>query len=293
MKFNRSGAARSACIRSCHLAAMAAGWLGVALSASRADPLNPLDFYVPGGVGSLPTATYTVNTSANPPTLIGPGVNLVGSVLTGTTSSGVAVFAFDGLSIYGTVNVTGTRAVAFLSKSTLFWQATLNANGGAGGAPNGTIGGAGGTPGPGGFAGGAGGAATGGGEWGRGAGGGGSSGVVPSNGGGGGFGGAAATTPSFGGGAVNGVQPNYLLGGGSGGGGGCGRVSGGGFGGGGGGGVVELGAIQTLSVSGVINVSGGAGGGGESFGAAGRGGGGSGGSVLLHGQIVNISLPVN
>ncbi len=233
----------------------------------RADPLNPLEFPSLGTV-TLASGAYTIDTSATPPMLTGPGTNLSGTV----SAAGIAVFRFDDLLVNGGAVLTAPadaegklmRPVALVAGGDLTFAGTLDASGARGG--DGTR-------------------------------------TDPGIGGAGRFGGAdgtggVATKPGGVAGSINSVDPAMRLSGGSGGEGGLSAGTGGGHGGGGGGGggAIELGALGTLTLTGsTITVHGGDGGtggyhgtqeGGSGLGAG--GGGGSGGAVLLHGSTMTL-----
>jgi len=250
-------------------------------------PLNPLDFL---SLGAFPTAPgmYTIDTRGTTPTLSGPG-----GTFSGVVSGGVAVFDFDSITIGNgqtlvntafTVPAASPLPVALLSRS----DATINGSvdvsallyfGGPGGGN--------GSPGSGG----------------PGAGGPGGSFYDPGppnieyvgGGGGGGFGGSGGAGGSI---SLNGVPGNPGASGGAGGGtygdlvqqlqgGSAGGSTSGGFGGGGGGGgAIEIGAVDTLTIGGIISADGG------SFGSPhtdGTGSGGGSGGILLHANSVTLS----
>ena len=145
-----------------------------------ATPVEPGDFtslgtFVPG------PGTYTVNTTALPPTLTGPA-----TAINGVVSGGIAVFTFSTVNIAAgvTVNAAGTRPFALLSQGDLTIDGLISGNGGS--VSNFSVG----TGAPGGAGGSQGGSS----DFGDGGGTGGGQGTNDFDGaGGGGFGGAGAT----------------------------------------------------------------------------------------------------
>jgi len=214
-----------------------------------ANPLDP-NAFTATGTNIVDTGTVAIDTT---------NLTMTGGY-TGTVSNGVAVFAFDGLTL-NNVSVSGSRPLALLSQGDLTLTGTLQiagsgrnpgAGGGAGGeaAINGY--------GPGGGISGE--------AWSWTAGGGGAFG------GDGGEGGYWSGRRGYGGSAY-GSDTLSVLQGGSGGGGGD-TISGGG-----GGGAIELGAFGRLYLSGAISADGDTG----QANSRSGGGGGSGGAILLHG----------
>ena len=240
------------------------------LGRTQAAPLDPASFASLGANPFTQNGTYTINSSANPPTLSGPGL---ATPLHGAVANGIAVFTFNSLSLGSgiTLQGTGTLPIALLSQANATVGGAINVSGSGG------SGGSGGAGGPGGAGGGAGG--TGGGEGGGGEGDGGGG-----DGGGGSYGGSGGT----GGGSGSGPYGDLTqtLQGGSGGGGGSSDFDGtdGGGGGGGGGGALEIGAEAALAITGSIHADGG---------NAGQvffwGGGGSGGGLIAFGSTVTLS----
>lgn len=237
----------------------AAAVVGLSGMASAA-PLNPNAFSSLGTL-NVNSGSVTINTD----TLAITGA----ATFNGTTFSQgggnpqIAVFTFGSLNIGAgvTINVTGSRPLALLSRNSMTIASEITLNGGIASVP------AAGAAGPaGGFAGGAGG----------------SNGNGPGAGGNVGFsgdaGGAGFGGPGNAGQAVAGPSYGNLLSALQGGSGGAGGIwFGPGGGGGGGAGAVELGAVGTLTLASVV-ANGGTGG--DTF--DGAGGGGSGGGILLH-----------
>ncbi len=267
-------------------AALAALCLTAGLAS--AQPLNVSDFDSLGRFPSGP-GVYTIDTSADTPTLMTPD----GTVIAGVVYGGIAVFTFDRIRIGRDMTLTaaGDRPLALLSYSdvTIRNTGSINVSGIDG---NGSVPGSGG---PGGGSGGNGVFNIGIGSPGDGPGGGGAGTTNALGGGGGGFGG-------------NGGDPHggdsygdlaMLLEGGSGGGGGSAQAapvttSGGG---GGGGGAIEIGALGDILIGGDgILAMGGQGAPahiGRRGGSAGGGGGGSGGGIFLHGDSVRLHGPLS
>lgn len=253
------------------LAVVAVTIASLGVPTADAAPNNPASF---GSLGTLnPGNNVTVNTGANPPTLAISG----GATFNGTVSGTMAVFCFDSVDVAAgrTFTVSGTRSFVLLSKGTMNFNGTINANA------------SGSTAGPGGYNGNSNAA----GGFGFGAGGGDGSG---SGGAGGGFGGAGGST-GFGG-AAGGIQNGDLgatLEGGSGGGRstytGGGGASANGLGGGGGG-AVELGAAGALTFGGTINCNGAAGTADFNFNNNDGGGGGAGGGILIHSTTSTLNI---
>jgi subtilisin-like proprotein convertase family protein len=233
---------------------------GAALSAQVLDPQSFTSLGAASPVGSV-----DVDTSASPPTWTEGATTLNGEV-----SGGVAVFAFDSVSIGAavTVTITGNRPAAILSQGDFTLEGTVIADAAADQA------------GPGGHGG-----AT---AAGRGDGPGGGEGTE-AGGAGGGFGGNGGNATAFGtafGGLAYG-DLRTLLEGGSGGGmsdyTSQGAAQGGA--GGGGGGAIQLGATGTMTIasSGLVSANGGRGRDGDSVLDSGDGGGGgAGGGILVH-----------
>ena len=256
-----------------------------------AGPLDPFGF--PLGPASSPSAagTYTFINDNGTPTLIGPG----GTSITGTVSSGIAVFDFNAINIESDQILVGANSMplALLLRSDFTLNGTIDVsgNGGAGGSP-GTF-----------FD-----------SSGNGVGG------SANNFGGGGGGGSDPTgirggprrrrrrvrrrrrprRPSGGlGGGPFGDSTQSLQGGGGGGGGGASLISGGnqlenrGGLGGRGGGAIEIGALGNINIGGNGIMAGGGDGspGSHAFvgGSGGGGGGGSGGGIFLHGNTLSLS----
>jgi hypothetical protein len=234
-----------------------------------AGPLSPSDFDLSGS-GTFPTApgSYTIDTSGTP-TISGPGgTTITGSVSTDAAGHSIAVFDFNSIAIGAgeTFTASGSLPLALLSRGDATIGGLIDGSG------RGIFGGAGG---PGGGAG-ASGVPQGGGP------GGGS--YVPNAGGGGGFGGKGGdggvyhfaqggqTNPSNTGGHAYGDLAQLLQGG----------SGGGGFTAAGGGGAIEIGALGSLTLSGIIRADGG------SAAVTHVGGGGSGGGVFLYGDSVKL-----
>ena len=241
------------------LATLSALWIATA----SADPLNPLAFASLGSSPFTAPGTYTVNTTATPPTLTPPGGTPVIVGHLSSTAIPVAVFVFDTVTIAAdvTVRAAGTRPFALLSRGPLTVNGTIDvssgATAGAGGRGSFVIG----------------------------------SGSSPdffndlAGAGGGGFGTAGGRGGSLVldgglGGVVNGNIRSVLEGG-----------AGGGAGlfaapGGPGGGAIEIGAVQSIAVGGLITANGAVGS--PSAGSGGAGGG-SGGALLVHGEVVTLT----
>jgi len=280
--------------RSVVVSVLAVGlWLGAA-GRVQADPLNPLDFPLSDS-GAFPTAagTYTFDTGAL--TLTGSGITtpIRGSL----SATGVAVFDFNAITVGGaqTFVGTGSSPLALLSRTNATIAGTVDGSGQATTQSNNLP-----LGGPGGGNGGA--FSLGGGPGGGGAG---VSVVLPmglapieTGGGGGGFGGPGgaganpfSNIPGVPGGNVpggpGGVPYGDLLRQLQGGSGGGTSVSLGSGHGGGGGGAIEIGAVDSLAISGSILARGG-----SSIslsGFLGGGGGGSGGGILLHADSVLLT----
>ena len=262
--------------------------------------LDPSDF---ASLGALPGGIVTIDTDAN--LFGGVIISQGGTTQTNTPQDPngntiefiappeILVLTFDGgavLSAGDVVSVTGSRSLALLFQGTFQLSGTININGGDGVSNTAGVAGAGG------YSGGRGGSACSGGDQpGAGPGGGtdGRTAAVSgaSGGGGGGHGsaggnGSANVTGNAPGGTINGNLVQTLQGG-SGGGGGAGLCAfqfPGGGGGGAGGGALEVGALASLGIDGLINASGGDGGDG------GRdGGGGAGGGVRLHAFDIDLT----
>lgn len=256
---------------------------------------SPVPINVVGGAIAVSGIANTFNTDTG---------ELNGTVHSGWDGTMLLVESFD-LPEGAVLNITGTAAFQLTTTGNISINGVLNADGQAGGAPNGGDSGQGGVAGPGGFNGGAGGGNDRGsliGETGFGPGGAtGGEGATPfdisyEGAGGGGAGhltagddgvNAGAVAPGLGGPSYQSI-PDELLGG-SGGGGGSTEsftnpITVGGAGGGGGGGAIRLIAQGTLTVGlpGAINARGGPGGDGA---GAGSGGAGSGGSIDLRASV--------
>ena len=265
------------------------------LVASRANAqLDPDDYSAIASSWTPAAGTITINTDA---LTIG---GVAGNGVAVTQLNGgpeIAAFTFGAIDIAAgvTINVTGSRALALLAQdaagSSFILNGTINASGGAAGAPLG------GTAGPGGFRGGNGGAGLAAGRpgsAGAGLGGGGGAGVGNDGGGGAGFGGAggdsfAPTQNSNFGGLEHGNLFGIFhggSGGGGGGGGSLGSASNLGAVGGGGGGAVELVSNGQLMFGGAVNAIGSAGSHGTTATYGGGGGGGSGGGVILAAEAI-------
>ncbi len=256
------------------------------LGRAQAAPLNPDSFVSLGANPFTQNATYTINSSANPPTLSGPGL---AAPIRGAVANGIAVFTFNSLSVGAGVTVkgTGTIPIVLLSQANATVGGTIDVSGsgrprqagfGSGGS---IIGGAGG---PGGFGGGDGGTDNNGGNGGNGGGAGGGHGAAKSqgDGGGGSFGGAGGSGGIGGRSGTYGDLTQTLEGGSGGGGGGSdGYLA---DGGGGGGGALEIGAKGALTITGGVYADGGNGD--EVYFS---GGGGSGGSLIAFGSTVTLS----
>ena len=216
-----------------------------------AQVVNPNDF-VTGGAFNSVAGAYTVNTDTL--SLTGPS----GFFAPGVLSGNIAVFDFASISFNAgsTLSGTGSHAFALLSRTDATFAGSIDIRFGPGGFAGGPSFSAANGSGPGGGAG------------------------NPNGAGGGGFGGAGGngSTNVNQGGASGGAaygDLSVLLQGGSGGGGG------GVLGGGNGGGALELGAVNTLSISGSILADGRR--------ADGSGGGGAGGGLILQGNTVMLA----
>ena len=240
-----------------------------------AAPLNPNNF---SNIFSAlePSSTVTISTSGTPTMSISGGPTFVGTIHSqGAGKPDIAVFTFGSIHVPNgiTIDLSGSRPVALLSKSTLVMNGTVNLNltgGYAGGnaafSPTFT-----GTPGLG------------------------PGGGLPAvdtqgqsvGGGGAGFGGAGGNAgsndqsrwPGGSGGAASGNLLVTLEGGSGGGGGSNGSQHTGGTGGG----AMELGAIDAVTMAGQITANGNPGN--SSFGGAGSGGG-----VLMHGSALDLEF---
>lgn len=277
-----------------------------------ANPLNPYEFTSLGTVSLTAAGTYTINTDTLQMT--GPSILPISGTLLSSGGRGVAVFAFTELKVGSgcPIVVVGSRPGAILSRTTFTCDSTITAAGGAGqagGSNSGSVPGARGAGGAGAGGGGAGGA---GGEGafgntsldsgvpgsagaGLGAGSGGVAGTTIKGGGGGG--GSFATDGGSNAGTSYGSFFSRLEAGSGGGGGGGSRTGNstnggtGGSGGGAGGGAIEIGAIDSVTLSQVVDCSGGNGAPGTTGFGAGGGGGGSGGMILVHAnQVVAPNL---
>ena len=230
-----------------------------------AGPLNPFDFQSQGTLALTAPVTYIVNTIGSDPTLLAGG-----AVYHGVISNGIAVFDFDSVSIAAGATLLatggdGSLPIALLSRSTANISGTINVSAlssksGAGVSNTGGGGSGSFSPGTPPF-----------------------SGPSSSGGGGGGFGGAGGKGEDFNilpGGAGGKALANLasVLQGGSSGGSIAGAFGSGVSGGGGG--AIELGAIQKITISGLVAAAGGNG-----F----SGGGGSGGGILFHASTVSIT----
>ncbi len=280
----------------CHplycLGGLVAAWV-VGVPLAHAVPLDPLAFPSLGTLNSVMDAgvvdRVVFNTGGDGGVSIpivtvfyqgGASTSEQGAIHTQPGNTGtqdfipqIAVYAYDGIDLSSQVQVTvtGTRALALLSRGDAAIASNINVSGVNGGNT--------GLPGAGGPAGGmAGGSGDGG--FGTGPGGGGGPPMgINHDGGGGGFGGPGGKglVPGAGGEAYGDLTQK--LQGGSGGGGG--RTN---AGGGGGGGAVEVGAVGHLALSGQITTKGGSGG--DNLLDA---GGGSGGALFIHAQTVSLS----
>lgn len=265
-----------------------------ALSAqSLADPLDPNAY---SAIGSLDAATGTVTFNTDTLSVSGPGFSMTGTSQTQSGGPSIAVFDFNNVTIGSgvTVQVTGSKPIAILSRNDITIAPKISLNG-ADGAPAGfapvcatgcIIHAPGGAGGPGGGSGGAGGSpdtdtspyspnfdATAG---------------FAGLGRRGGNGGAPTSSMRGGNGAFGypGQSISQALVGGSGGGGSGGNDNGldsFGAGGGGGGGAIELSAKGVVNL-GAITANGGAGG--AAGGNSAAGGSGSGGGILIKGASV-------
>lgn len=248
---------------------------------------------LPGGHGNYYLNTSVTTTHPNP-TLQDSNGNVVATGVlynegTSTSPNNVAVFDFDSITIGNgngalTVFANGANPVALLSRT------DFTVNGGDINADGNVYSG----PGAGGYAGG-----TAGSPQGKGPGGGSASPSSSGGGGGGGFGGAGGdgsdyySTATYGvGGASYGDLHNLLQGGS---GGGLGEGGSGFYGpafpGGPGGGAIELGAVGSISIAGVISANG-SGGKQETAGSNGLfgdSGGGSGGGIFVHASSVSLT----
>ena len=226
-----------------------------------AEPLNPYDFPSLGASPFTTPGLYVIGTDATPELIPpGGGQSIFGHV---SEQTGIAVFTFDTISIGAgvTIRAVGGSPVALLSRGgiTIGSDATIDVSSVTDtGDPN-LVNGAGG-----------------GGQFVIGAG------LSGSGGGGGGFRGSGGKGGSINGGA-GGVSHGDIvasLQGGSGGGNGPALT------GGIGGGAVELGAVGTIVIDGVVTAAGARG---RNSSGSGGSGGGSGGAILVHGQSVTLA----
>ena len=112
---------------------------------ARAEPLNPLDFPSLGNV-TLSRGTFVIDTVSKTPNLMGPDINLSGTV----SASGVAVFRFDDLTVSPCATITSakltgaTRPVALLASGNLTFAGKFDAKGANGTTGSQALGGVGG-----------------------------------------------------------------------------------------------------------------------------------------------------